>query len=420
MRKLFMMLVVLFFIYFMIQLGFNHFGKGHNITYSLKTNDVFFTVDERFINNTKDEINSYLFNVKFNDKNIFFQTYDFFSNSERIIQKIKYFEDENFQCILPIFAKDKNVTDIMCLENNVINYYYNLIGKSKKLDAFANELKDYKVGAHYLKDNLIEAIIEPIIIYENNMLENHFLAFTDYKGISTLNKVNFRKKHHIELFSNDVYKRDVEGFYDNYYVVPNYNQKHDYNGIYIINIVDNKETFIKSNQKISFDSYIQGIIKNKLYLVDIRNKKQYQIDINKGIILEVGNIETGAYNENLERVSINEVVNIKNYFNNDVLTSSDKEFYRIDKTNFLKTGYTYFYKNKNNLIEVYRSPNDSDLKTYLFSASHIDDLKYVKDYIYFREGSFIKYYHDSLGLRTLMKYEELNFNDNLKFNIYLK
>lgn len=426
MRKLTMMLLSLFVIYFIIQISFNFFGTGHTIVYNLKEGENFFTVEEKFTNNTSDEVNSYHFKIKFKDDEIVFQTYEYFSNNERIINKIEYFEDDNYKCILPVFSSGRTVSDLLCLHNNSLTYYHNLIGKSKKLDEFANKLTMYDIGSKFIDkiETKNKTELETITFYEDNILENHFISFTDYKGLFTLNKINFKKIHHIDLFKNDVYKRDIEVFLEDYYIVPNYNQKHDYNDIFILNTVDNKLIKISSHQKISFDSYIQGLIDNKIYLVDVKNNIQYKLDLKKEIILEVGNVDTGALiyeNGKLNRVKFDEVASKPYLFYKKELSSSDKTYYKIDKMHYENTGYTYFYKKNKNSVEVYRAPNAStDLKTHLFTVDNIQNVKYVDDYIYFEDGHYIKYYSDKTGLKTLLKNEEYSFNKNLKFWAYIK
>ena len=258
MKRLFMMLVTLFVIYFMIQIGFNYFGKGHDVNYNIKSDNVFFEINEKYINNTKGEKDSYHFKIKFKDSEIVFQTYENFSNNEKIIQKIEYFEDEKYKCILPVFVTNKVIFDILCLDNDNLRYYHDIIGESPKLDDFAKKLSHYNLESYYIDNKNNKTINNTITIFDDNILNNHFISFTNYKGLSTINNLNFKKLHNIKLFKNDVYKRS-EAFLNQYYIVADYNQEQNIT-IYLLLILWIIKISIKSHQKISFESYIQGIL----------------------------------------------------------------------------------------------------------------------------------------------------------------
>ena len=50
MKKIFMILVILFMLYFGIQIGYSFFGSGHQTEYSVKTEEKNFLVKETFSN----------------------------------------------------------------------------------------------------------------------------------------------------------------------------------------------------------------------------------------------------------------------------------------------------------------------------------------------------------------------------------
>ena len=61
-----------------------------------------------------------------------------------------------------------------------------------------------------------------------------------------------------------------------------------------------------------------------------------------------------------------------------------------------------------------------DFKIYLFSTKQIDDIQYVRDYIYFSEDNEVKYYHDKTGVKTLFKNDEFEFNKSLFYSVFLQ
>ena len=71
------------------------------------------------------------------------------------------------------------------------------------------------------------------------------------------------------------------------------------------------------------------------------------------------------------------------------------------------------------LVDRANNQNKSQL-TYLFTTSKIDDIIYFSDSVYFVDGEFIKRYSDKQGVRNIISYSELKFNDNLYFYVYKK
>lgn len=425
MMKLLKMLLALFTLYLLIQLGFRFLGKGHEIDYKIYKDGLTLNVEETFITNTKTEIDSYLFNVSINDKVFYFQTYKYFNNAERIIEDFRYFSNDSYKCLLPIFSGGNIAVDVMCLENSVIKYYHNIKGKNKELDDFVNGLGIAKYNVNAWADNKTnEKKSGPITVYVDNIVDKHFAGINNYKGIYTLNNINKNKIHGIKLFNNDVYKRDIEVIAGNLYVVANYNNANEFTSFYVVDLIDNDRFTIKSSQRINFDSYIQGVVDGSIYLYDRSNKKQYEVDTEKENVLEVGNAETGIrhYNNGAwERLEISELAKKDIKFIDGESTSSDGIYQKIDTIGRGDTGYIYYYQKVGNSYSVLRAPSrNPEYKTHLFNAKSISNVKYIKDYIYFVEGDEIKYYHDSKGIKTLLKNEEFDFNDSLKYNVYFK
>ncbi|MDD4282206.1 MAG: hypothetical protein PHX03_00220 [Bacilli bacterium] len=425
MKKLLKMLLILFSIYLLIQIAFKFWGNGHEVSYQIKIDDKTFDIKEVYKSNTEDEIDSYYFNISYNNNKFSFQTYELFKNAEQVIKNIKYFENDNYKCLLPVFSQDIIIMDIMCLKDGNIIYYHNIKGNDVELDNFANTLNISKYDLEKWTNDKTNPNKQGVItIYPKNVLDNHYIGINNYKGINILNNNNKNLISQIGLFSNDVYKRDLEVMISHFYVVADYNSNHEFNKFYIVDLISNKKDVISSNKNISFDSYIQGVVKGSIYIYDEVNKKQYEVDIDAKTILEVGNSSTKILNYSngsFDRVDISELSNKKLIFTNGETTTSDSKYARIDTIVQGETGYKYYYEQVSGGYDVYRAPNRTpELKTYLFKIKKLDNIKYVYDFVYFVDGDEVKYYNDSYGLKTLFKNEEFDFNESLKYTVYIK
>jgi hypothetical protein len=425
MKRLLVMLIILFSLYLGIEFGFKFFGKGHTLNYEIKMDEKVFNVEEIYTLNHKNEINNYYFNIEIDDTVFSFQTYENFNRSDMIIKKIRHFKNQQYECILPIFRGEKVLLDIMCINNNVITYYHNLKGQNEELDNFVTTIEDKNYSVSKWTDDRSDKIDEsPITVYPNNILDNHYVGINNYKGIYTINNINLKKIVDVNIFINDIYERKLSAMVGKFYVTANYEENYEFSKFFIVDLTSNKVEAAVSNRKISFDSYVQGSVGNSLYLFDRNSKRQYEVDTKSRKIIEVGNVETGVryYNKGeWERIDANEAVKKDILFKDITDSSSNSDYVRIDRVGNELSGHYYFYKKVGSVYDIYRANiRNEEIITYLFSTNKIDNINYVRDYVYFSENNEVKYYNDKSGVRTLFKNDEFEFNKSLFYNIYLK
>lgn len=424
MKRLLGMLCILCIFYFIIQIGFKYLGSGHTVQYEIKGTNYSAKITEKATFNTKGEYDNYYFTFDVNNKIFPFQTYVTFHKNDRVVKDIEYFQNNNYECIYPIFSKQPRVNDILCYYQDTLYHYHDLKNKSGELDKFAKDMEAYGYDPSWWLDN-IETKIEydngQFLLYPKNIVENHYVGVDNYSGIYLIN--NYMKEKnlfHISVFDNDFYEKIIDGRADRYYIVADYKSTYDFDIFHIVDLVYNTQKEIKYHSKISFNSYIQGSIDGSLYLFDKTSKKQYKITPKSGNIVEIGNEQTGIKYYNLgkwETKKAVEAVNQTLYFNLYEIDST--EYARVDKVGSDASGYYYYYKKVGGEYEVYRSTiKNQDILTYLFRTKNIDEIDYLRDYIYFKEGNYLKYYHDITGVRTLLSNSEFEFNNSLHYYTY--
>ena len=151
MKKIFMLLVILFLIYLGIQVGYGFFGSGHSEEYLVTTNDKKFVIKEIF-SNKKEDTKSYFFEIKYDNDVFYYQTSHDFKKSKQVIKKIYQYSDDLYSCILPIYKDNQIISDVLCKKDNVIYNYHSIIGNDAKLDEYVTSLKE--VG--YSKSGFID------------------------------------------------------------------------------------------------------------------------------------------------------------------------------------------------------------------------------------------------------------------------
>lgn len=418
MKKIFMLLVVLFTLYFGFQIIFRYLDKGHIYEYTL-SNDKKFEIKEVLTQNTENEKNNYYFEIKVDNEIFNFQTFKIYSRATGIIKKIKYFSNANYKCILPLLNKNEQITDMICKKDNIYYYYSSIKGNDPELDSFASDNLDFEI----YKDNTDTIKKTSNIYIYNNLLENKYITIDYYKGIYVISKNSKYKK--IEIFAKEKYSREISTQVDKYYLCANYDEEYEFHEFKLVNLENSKIEKIVSNYAISFDSYIQGVIDNEVYLFDKTNKKQYKINIKNKEVYYIGNEKGIKIYKNKEFVTenvykaINENIAFNEYTTDNIINISNYNLLSVNGNKL--SGYYLVYQKVNNVYKIYKvNVQNQNIITYLFTTTDINSVKISNDYIFFKDNKEIKYFNELSGTKTLLKYNELEFNNKLKFYVYSK
>ena len=403
MKYLFKTLIIFTLIFFALKFILFLFDKGHEITYNIGN----FKVKEEL--ETK-ENNSYYFELIHEKFKMNFRIFKNYNKAEKVINKIEYKKIDGYQCILPIFKNGQLLTDVMCLKDNDVTYAHNL--DNKKIKDYLKTLKKYGYNLDNYKDQADDIKLSNTqTIYEDNFLENHYIAMETYKGLNLFNG----KESNVKIFENDVYTKPISYFTGKYYIVADYTDEYTFKIFHVINIINGNKIDIRSYDDISFDSYIEGAVNDDIYLFDKDASKQYKISIkNESVELfhDKNNLQT--YNGKWQDMSLTEALNGKtfnNYYTNDI-----KGYDKVDKVG----KYYYMYKKENDYYNVYQADiKNKKQKTYLFKTTDLNSVIYLEDAIYYLNGSTF-YYHYNYGERKVITNTELEFNKDLSFGVYKK
>ena len=396
MKFLLKVLGCLLIIFFALKFVIHLLDKGHIETY----NSGNFNIVENYT--AKD--NNYKFNIK-NDKFklSFDVTYDY-NKGSNIITKIHHKKINNYECILPIFKGNKILTDIMCKQNNTVYYGNNI---DNEISDFIKEMEKYGYQLSNFKDKAKKTKLSVnTAVYKNNILENHYLALENYKGLVLYNT----KEMTVPLFENDIYTKPVSTFTDKYYIVADYNNEYSFKIFKVVNIINGNEKEIRSYDEISFDSYIMGIINNEVYLFDKDARVQYKINIEKETVTKMEDIK--YYDGKWHIMSLKDALNEKKFDNNKVTVNNYEKAVKIGK-------YYYLYEKTGDNYNVYKAYNkQNNQRIFLFKTSDINSIIYLENYIYFKNGNTF-YYWSNNGVKKVLENSELEFNNDLSLGVFI-
>lgn len=423
MIKIFKMLVFMFTAYFVMQICFNFLGTGHEISYKVKNEELTFEIKETYTANQKNESNNYYLEIQLGETIFPLQIYEEMNKAKKIVTKIEYFKNDKYECIMPIFRDDKLVIDVMCLTNGVVKYYHNMPKNNAELNSFITSLAEYKYDVEKFKNNMTAVEDKNYAdLYILNLQDKYYAALSNYRGLYTINAEETDPLNSITLYERDVYNREISGYVNNLYVLADYTQVKEFYKFLLVNCKTNGQEEIISNKPISYNSYVQGVHGDSLFIFDRDNQKQYEINTKTKTVIETGNKETGIrYYENGERKMI-ELTNKEIYFPTTITNDYENDrYYRIDKVGNVNSGYYYLFAKNGNKTDIYRSNvQNKEVVTYIATANQIRDIKYIDDYIYYIDGANINFYSDRSGFRTLLTSNELKFNQTMKYSVFKK
>lgn len=389
MIKLIKTLIILIIIYFVISLILTYFKTETQTTYTIKYEKTKLNVIEtaNFTTNT--------YNFKITANNEFnFQIIQDYKKQEKIITEIYYYNDE-YECIIPIFKNEEILIDMICIKDNFTTYYHNI--NDEKINKFVKNL-------NILNDEISEETIklDSIQIYQDNLITSHYISLTNYTGIYKINN----EFENIKIYDKDQYDHNLSIYIDKYFISPNYNQNYNFNEFLIYDITSSDTKTLKLNDNISYNSYIQGVVDNTIYLFDKENNIQYEINENK----VTKNNEIKHYNNGIwETITTKEAKENKQF---TYANETKENYYQVDEIN----NELYLYENINNQINVYKQTNNQ-IK-FLFQTESIENINYINNYLYFSCKDTIYIYSEKFGIKPILKYSELDFNKNIKLYIY--
>lgn len=305
-----------------------------------------------------------------------------FNKKKKIIKDIKTFKNNNLVCIIPIYKKNM-INKLYCNnEKEQVSNDYLIKSNNKDFMKIKKKIKSYKVS--FPKNSDDKKKYKKIEVYQDNISEKNIYYLWDYKGIYILdnNQLSYQK-----LLSKDLYDNIMATTTNNYYVLFDNTSVKGINKIYYYNYKNNKVKKFKIKTILSKDTYINGNVKDLIYLTDKKNKKQYTLDIKK---------------EKLTRIDQDETTYIL-YKNGKRKLLSKSDFFMQEQLFNEKENY-YLEDNK-----IYKRET-ANHKILLLELDNIKEWNVEEDEILMLQEDILYSYSEENGLRKILQSNELKYN----------
>jgi hypothetical protein len=220
------------------------------------------------------------------------------------------------------------------------------------------------------------------------------------------------------MFNRDIYNNDLGIVYKNKYIVADYSKKYDFDSLMIFDMTNDTFKKVNFDTKLSYNSYYNGIVKDKLYLADPTNLLQYEINLKNHKAKLIGSKDlNGLYYDKGSWGTINiydftkDKLKFKYYDIPDMFNESNVivEAY--------KSNDVYFYV-KNDGIYMYDAI--SDMSKQLFVVNNVKAPQVSYGNLYYIVDDTLYVYSDKVGTLPLIKNNEFKFNTNNIYGVYIK
>ena len=303
----------------------------------------------------------------FNDKNI----------KKKVINHVKTYKSDEYSCLY--FVSKYIETYPICTNENKEFISYTLI-EDVELENFYQS-KDRNDKKDNYENISIKSLDENILIW--NYKGYHYLKKDGtYKTINFLNSETYYNEHAFQM--------------GKYLFTPNYDEKYEFTTFNVIDMTTGKNIKLKTDYQLSYNYYILGVKDSRGYLIDQKNKKQYEITLDKLKVTDItkngyGKVWTGEW----EEISMTKLINHEYSF--------DNELYK----NFIVENEKIFSVNA-----------ETKIKT-LLSNRNINQIIHIKnDKVYYLSKDKLYYFCPHYGEEEVATYTEWNFNTSNQIFIY--
>ncbi len=416
MKKILKWLLFIFVLFCLYQVLIFFFIKEHDATYIIGKGKEKYTIQENF--KIIDKKHIYTFEIIDSKKRKYhLQLEQNLHKRNKIIEKIETFSDskKNLTCIYPIFLNDAQ-SDIICVQNKQeLSSTYLLQKEDETIQNFIEQLKKKGYQNAIWEEDYLASKTKDLTYYKDAFLEKEVLYLWNYKGITRISKNGTSKEI---LFDVDKYENNqsiLAGTMEDTLVVIDTDQKYDFDKLYLVSLKEEKQEEIKLKNKIPQDSYFCGSVGNKVYLIDRKNIRQYEIDIQKKTVKLVGNKESNAKYYNGKKFSTR---NIYDFIKEDIVFE-EKIPSKISKAYknaiILKGTERYYLIEKNQVSYIPSLYPNQPVK--LFEMNDLKEVKTKENALFFIYKDTVYQYDTNQGLRKLFTSRELLFNQKNMYGV---
>ena len=396
MKRLIPIIISLALLSLAIQFLVVFFTKHHEVKYSIIDNNNKYMIYENFNN---ERGTKYEFKVEDNNNSYVFSYNGNLNKQENIIKDIKYYNEGDLNCIVPIY-KNNEAGYFSCYSNEqqVSHSYLMQKGHSSINKFFDDASKKY----NFIRVSDKQEKIDNFYVYKDNILDNVIFTMWSYKGFYLINNKRIEEK---EFLTKDQYQNSYSKLIDKYYISADIDSisNFEFTKFYIYDLTDG------SRVAVDLETYIAQDF-NKLYYTDYRTNKQFVLDPDKANVSLVGDASIGfKYFDGKKLTTLKDAAEFSNKRYFETNSYNEKLSKKFDILEIRKNEDIIFFRTKDGkFYKVYENMLDNPIL--LFEFSNVSEWKVSKDSLLVVVDNYLYYYSDDSGLLPIISSNELRYN----------
>ena len=408
MKRVISILLLLIVLFFIVEFIVTKFTKNHSVTYTINKDNIKFEIKEEYYKKYDDTYSIEITNGKYSFNYIIDNNYN---KQKEIITDIMYFKDNDNLCIYPIL-KDKKEIYILCSDKNTTYSSYTYPNQS-----FITEIKNTLLEKKYItvKESLKEesVVYDKTVLYKSNLDEDDKVLLWKYKGIDILTK---NKQSSIYTLEFDRYENKLGYLVDKYYVIPNYtNQKVlEFSSVTAINLNNLDKKTIDLDMTLSSDTYINGVIDDKLYYTDPSNLLQVEINPSNSNVRLIGDSSMGGQMYDGQWKDRN----IYDFKNSEIKFRKELNVGISYKDVLEGNGCYYLYTEDGRIYQVLKAYPEKAILIY--KTDSLNNFNVVENDIYYVNGENVYNFNIMNGNKLIMTNKDIIYNPNNRVQVYRK
>ena len=412
MKRVISLIFLLICLLLILEFGTSFFKTEHKLEYQVNSLNTTFTIKEEY---QKSKNNTYYLEITKDNYTFIYTVDNIFNKQKEIVDNIEIYEKDGMLCIYPIFINNEGL-EIECSKENKL-YSFESLKDNSFVQEFVSILKNKNYNSLSWKvESNVEEKVDTSIIYKENLLDSDYITVWNYKGLEIISK---KYSNYKGIYNYDKYANNHGSVVGKYYIMPVYisDKVFDFSSLNIIDLENGSLKTMNLETTLNQDTYINGVVDNRLYYFDPDHLVQYEINPSNQKVRLVGDKEKNAqfYNGSWQTINIYDFVGNKKKFTLEIDEKLNNyqpiSVYQSISNYYDNTSDGSFYKlNKNNL----------DMPILLWKKSGLKEVKVVGDTIYFMIGDTLYYYTDSTGIRKIVKNSEFNYNSTNIYDVYKK
>ncbi len=414
MKRIFTFMFLLAILAIIYQFGVTFLKSGHDITYDLVSENIKFKVREIY---DKKKSGYYTLVMENSDYSFIYEVKDNFNKRKKIIQDIQATNNDNMMCIYPIYLKDTLSSNITCsIKNDKTTYSYNYYKDNPLVKQLEESLRSKNiVNESWNKDEIISTPDGIVTHYKENIMKEDIIVIWLYNNIYIADN---DRTYYVSLFDNDIYENKLGTLIGYNYYIPKYNDDNlqEFATYYRINIKRREKHELKLTDILSKNTYLNGVIDDKLYIFDPKNLVQYEISDDSNNPRKIGDKSINAqyYNGTWQDKNINDFKDTEIKFVKDY--SKVEELKQYKYTEIYETDRYYYLNNAGEISRLYK--NDLSKRVVLFKLDNLRSITVNKDTVYFIIGDTLYYYNENKGIKKIIQRNEFNYNYKNIYAVY--